>query len=274
MDESQATFSGSISVRSPWKPASATPNCRGVRLTPVILRPSRKCRKLHCIAKSTLWCHDRAFRRLPINQHPCSMSRLTLAHCLLMVFDTLLVVCVSFRASVHASTTTHASPPCCTSAFPGHCSRERQRSYTSSGLHRTHKAVRPSVLYVSAHEGTAMDMAYICEVLGVFCKWVIPHHLPYAVTKEIAQDDWEKLHDYQCGFFDYIIVADTNAKGASMFVISTNTSWVCSCESCVQDGRCCKTGVPTVRSSCTRPRDLTQAWWLNIRWNGSNCLAK
>ena len=110
-----------------------------------------------------------------------------------------------------------AHPPCAPFSVYAHCKVQRQSNDTNAPSVKPHgllDAVRPSVLYISAHQGTAMDMAYVCNCLGIAFKWVVPSHLPYEVTREIAQDDWDRLHDYQCGLFDYIIVADTNAKGA------------------------------------------------------------
>ena len=110
--------------------------------------------------------------------------------------------------------TLEAHPACSPFTVQAQCKAKKQASGSSARLYGMSVALRPSVLYISAHQGTAMDMAYVCNCLGVSFKWVVPSHLPYEVTEEIAQDDWEKLHDYQCGLFDYIIVADTNAKGA------------------------------------------------------------
>ena len=91
---------------------------------------------------------------------------------------------------------------------------------------RGHHVRRPSVLYLSAHQGTAMDMAYICQSLGVAFKWISPR-LPYEVTKELAADDWERYgRDYQCGLFDYIIVADTNAKARGLLEYQCNDSQI------------------------------------------------
>lgn len=91
---------------------------------------------------------------------------------------------------------------------------------------RANNLRRPSVLYLSAHQGTAMDMAYVCHSLGVAFKWITPR-LPYEVTKDAAADDWDRYgRDYQCGLFDYIIVADTNAKARGLLENQCNDSQV------------------------------------------------
>ena len=42
-----------------------------------------------------------------------------------------------------------------------------------------------------------MDMAYVCDSLSIPFKWVKIPNLPYLWTKEDADDDWKRLHDYQ-----------------------------------------------------------------------------
>jgi hypothetical protein len=68
--------------------------------------------------------------------------------------------------------------------------------------------IRPTVLYISSHEGTSMDLGYVFEELQVPHKWVKPK-LPYLVTKELAKADWEKNGIHYCALFDFIIVGDT-----------------------------------------------------------------
>lgn len=76
--------------------------------------------------------------------------------------------------------------------------------------------VRPSILYLSFHQGTAMDLSYVFERLGITFKWIVPSHLPYEVTKELAHDDHNRYSSYQCGLFDFIIVGDTVARARAL----------------------------------------------------------
>ena len=103
-----------------------------------------------------------------------------------------------------------------------HCPAGELPLATTSGQSR----VRPTVLYLSAHQGTAMDMKYVCQQLQVPFKWIVPSHLPYQVTKDIATQDWESYNEYQCGLFDVIIVADTNAKGRGLLQHICNDSQI------------------------------------------------
>jgi hypothetical protein len=101
-----------------------------------------------------------------------------------------------------------------------------------------------------------MDLAFVFRQIGVSFHWIVPRHLPYAVTKALADDDHQKYHDYQCGVFDFIIFGDTVPRARAL--IENN----CSSSQIVLQ--------VTQRFDAGMHGDLKREWIELLRWASTN----
>jgi hypothetical protein len=84
----------------------------------------------------------------------------------------------------------------------------------------------PSVLFISFHEGTAVDFNAIAKKINFTHYWSLPKSQylpmiiqdPYLVSEEHANLLWEKFEDSNCKNYDVIVVADTITAGGRPFI--------------------------------------------------------
>jgi hypothetical protein len=90
----------------------------------------------------------------------------------------------------------------------------------------TNNTYTPSVLFISFHEGTAVDFNAVAKKLNFAYEWTFPKSQyipniiddPYRVNREQADLLWKRYEANTCQFYDVIVVADTISAGGRPFI--------------------------------------------------------
>ena len=84
-----------------------------------------------------------------------------------------------------------------------------------------------SALFISFHEGTAVDFHYVAKKLGMTkIDWKFPRTQnmpeltkdPYAISSEVATTVWEEFEREACQTYDWIVVGDTIPAAGRAFI--------------------------------------------------------